>query len=244
MKVLILAAGNSKRLRPLTNDIPKTLLELKNGCKMLDHILDNCYQNNLKDFYLVTGHGHQKIKAHMAAYTAEKKDVSYQFIYNKEYDTKGNIYSFYLAQKAINDDYILIHSDVIFHPRILAKVLSHPQRNVIAVDDIKNLSEEEMKVLVRKDNTIKKIHKSLNPKEAHGEHIGVSKISAQYKDRLLKAIEDTLALNEQVYYEDSLQKLIDDNIPFYSVSTEGLPCMEIDTHEDLLKAKKLIKLCQ
>lgn len=211
---------------------------------MLDYILANCYQNNLKDFYLVTGHGHEKVKAHMAAFSAKNQGVTCEFIYNEEYGTKGNIYSFYLAQKALDDDYILIHSDVIFHPDILKEVLAHPEKNAMAVDDVKKLGEEEMKVLVSKDKKITKIHKSIDPKKAHGEHIGVSKISNVYKDRLLKSIEDTLALDEQVYYEDSLQKLIDNNIPFYSVSTKGLPCMEIDTHEDLAKAKELIKLCR
>ena len=243
MKVLILAAGTSNRLRPLTTEVPKTLLALNDGMKMIDHILANCYRHDLKEFYFVTGHGHEHVKKHVENFMQKKGDATSEFIYNSEYSTKGNIHSFYLAQKAIHEDYICIHSDVIFHHDILAAVLNHPEKNVMAVDDQKELGLEEMKVVIDKDDKITKIHKSLNPVEAHGEHIGVSKISKNIREKLLSAIEETLAENDQVYYEDSLQKLINQNVPFHFVSTNGRPCMEIDTHEDLAKAKKLIKLC-
>lgn len=243
MKVLILAAGTSNRLRPLTVAVPKTLLPINDNLKMIDHILDNCYKNNLKDFYFVTGHGHEHVKKHVEFYSQKKGDVSSQFIYNAEYSSKGNIYSFYLAQKAITDDYILIHSDVIFHADILADVIKHSEKNVLAVDDSKDLGLEEMKVELDENRQIKKIHKTLDPVSAYGEHIGVSKISKEIRGKLLTAIEETLANNDKVYYEDSLQKLIDQNIPFHHVSTKNRPCMEIDTHEDLNKAKELIKLC-
>jgi len=244
MKVLILAAGTSSRLKPLTKLVPKTLLPLSDDQTMIDYILNNCYQNNLKDFYFVTGHGHEQVKKHIANFSREKKDVSCKLIYNTEYGSKGNIYSFYLAQKAISDDYILIHSDVIFHPEILRDVLNYPEKNAMAVDDVKQLGVEEMKVTLNEKKQIQKIHKALKPEEAHGEHIGVFKISKEVKEKLLAAIEETLVENDQVYYEDSIQKLINQNIPFYPVSTKGRPCMEIDTHEDLAKAKEIIKLCQ
>ena len=241
MKVLILAAGTSSRLRPLTEQVPKTLLELSEDLKMLDHILDNCYQHGLKDFYLVTGHGHEHVKKNLEDFSDNKKNVNYELVYNPEYATKGNIYSFYLGHNAIDGDYILIHSDVIFHPDILKYIIEHPEKNVMAVDDTKKLSEEEMKVYVDDNKRVNKIHKTLDPADSHGEHIGVSKISGDIKNDLTKSIEDVLSKDEQVFYEDSIQHLIDNKkVPFHSASTKGLPAMEIDTHEDLAEAKEMI----
>ena len=244
MKVLILAAGTSSRLRPLTEQVPKTLLELEDNFKMIDCILHNCYQHDLKDFHIVTGHGHDQIQTHLENFSQSKKDVSYDITFNPEYDTKGNIYSFYLGHQALDQDYILIHSDTIFHPEIIKYILDHPEQNVMAVDDAKELSDEEMKIYQHDGSRVKKVNKALDPQKAVGEHIGVFKISKNIKQDLTKAIEEVLEKDDSAYYEDSIQVLIDRNIPFHWASTRGLPCMEIDTHEDLQQAKQLIKKCR
>ena len=67
-----------------------------------------------------------------------------------------------MALQKINDDFILINSDTIFHSDILKNLLEHNEANVLAVDDLKKLSNEEMKV-IHQNQQIKKIHKSLNP---------------------------------------------------------------------------------
>lgn len=239
MKAIILAAGSSNRLRPLTEKIPKTLLDLASNLKIIDSIIENCRQHNIRDFYVVTGHGHEKLKLHL-----EKYDLNFQLIYNAEYADKGNIYSYYLALQKIDDDFILINSDTIFHSDILKNLLEHEKSNVLAVDDVKTLGSEEMKI-IHQNQEIKKIHKSLNPEQSHGEYIGIAKLSKKNKQDLIKATEEMLEEDDSLYYEDALQRAIDNNLLIHAVSTNGLPCMEIDTPEDLANAKKLIsQICQ
>ena len=242
MKALILAAGSGNRLRPLTEKIPKTLLELAENIKILDIIMKNCLQHNIRDFCIVTGHGHEALKMHLEKY--KQDNINFELIYNAEYANKGNIYSYYLALQKIDDDYILINSDTIFHADILKNLLAHNSQNALAIDDTKKLSTEEMKV-IHKNKKIEKIHKSLAPETAHGEYIGVAKFSQHAKKNLLRAFEEVLAQDDSLYYEDALQKAIDNNLLIQVVSTNGLPCMEIDTHEDLANAKKLMpQICQ
>lgn len=239
MKALILAAGCSNRLKPLTEKIPKTLLALNENTKIIDCIIENCLQHNIRDFYIVTGHGHKELELHLKKY-----DLNFEFIHNPEYAHKGNVYSYYLGLQKIDDDYILINSDTIFHADILKNLLADAAQNALSIDDVKELSAEEMKI-IHDNKRINKIHKTLAPKNAHGEYIGVAKFSHQAKNNLLQAVEEILKSDDSLYYEDALQKAIDNNLIITAVSTSGLPCMEIDTPEDLAKAKKLIaQICQ
>lgn len=264
MQALILAAGISRRLLPLTNKIPKTLIKLE-GQEILGHIFDWCKKCGIKKFNIVTGHGENYIKEFVKNYQKQliqnsntqqgvykfcqgkrvrQSDLKFNFIYNPKYKKWGNIYSMYAAKDIFSEDFILINSDVIFKKEILKKLLISPYQNALLIDDYKTLGDEEMKVYVNGDSSIYKIHKKLDPKKSNGEYIGILKISSSIKNQLIRVLEKQLRKDPLVYYEDALQILMDEKALFYKVSTDGLPCMEIDTHEDLEKAKKLIKQCQ
>jgi choline kinase len=277
MQVLILAAGISKRLLPLTARKPKTLIKLQNQ-EILGYIFDWCIACAIKKFNIVTGHGEDYIKEFVKEYQkkfsthstgsgqtgsnnnfqyassdpelvegesrSNTRDLTFNFIYNPKYNEWGNIYSMYVAKDVFSEDFILINSDVIFKKEILRELLNSSHQNAMLIDDYKTLGEEEMKVYVDSQERIKKIHKKLDPKKSQGEYIGILKISASIKNQLILALERQLKIDNSVYYEDALQILMNENVPIYKVSTKGLPCMEIDTHEDLEKAKELIKKCK
>ena len=55
MKAIILAAGQGTRLRPLTNDKPKCLVELANK-PLLDHQLSVLRYTGINDIHVVAGY--------------------------------------------------------------------------------------------------------------------------------------------------------------------------------------------
>ncbi len=69
MEVVILAAGQGTRLRPLTHDRPKGLL-LVAGRPILQHLLDNLAKLGVKDATIVVGHGHERLRAFLGDGTA------------------------------------------------------------------------------------------------------------------------------------------------------------------------------
>ncbi|MFH1781406.1 MAG: phosphocholine cytidylyltransferase family protein [Patescibacteria group bacterium] len=240
MHTIILAAGQGSRLAPLCEDIPKTLLELDEKT-ILQHIFQVCIDCGIYDYSIVTGHGHSEVDTFLADFLIQQPDIRVDMIYNDEYLNKGNIYSYYKAKHLFDDDHIIINSDTIFHRNILDDLIAHPEKNVMAVDDKKALSEEEMKILLDENNQIKKIHKSINPTEAVGEYIGIMKIGKEHASQIIEALEKTMAVDDSLYYEDGLQKAIEMGMPMHMQSTKGLPTMEIDTHEDLDEARNLIE---
>ena len=60
LTVLILCGGKGLRLRPLTNELPKPLIKIKNKT-ILENIIDYLKKNGLKDFIIATGYKHQII---------------------------------------------------------------------------------------------------------------------------------------------------------------------------------------
>lgn len=239
-RTIIMAAGTSERLRPLTEHVPKTLLRLGEKT-ILEHILDTSYSVGLRHFDIVTGHGHTAIEQAAGEYRELHPDVHINLIYNDQYSTSGNVVSMLYAKEAFDDDFILVNSDTIFHRDILERLVQSKHANVMVVDDYKTLSDEEMKVHVDANQNITHIHKSLDPDEAYGEYIGVLKLSKGIKHQLLQSLDATIAADNSVYYEDALQHMITHHeIDVKPLSTNGQPAMEIDTHEDLATAAELI----
>lgn len=240
MRVIILAGGKSKRLKPLTNLIPKTLLPL-NERTILDYILDAVRKNGLTEIYLITGFGHEAVAEFAQKYMDVYPEMNINLVYHDSFETTGNLVGFQYGQHLFDKDTILINSDTIFHADILKKLLESIHPNAMVIDDYKKLGEEEMKVFVDKEGTITRIHKSLPPDTADGEYVGILKFSKEVQDQLFDGIEKMIQEDDTAYYEDGIQKMIDHhNIPVKKVSTDGLPVMEIDTHEDLAEAKQLI----
>lgn len=241
MRVVIPAAGESRRLRPLTNQFPKTLLSVGEK-SILHHIVEACAANGLTDFHLLVGHGAEQVIEYCEQLrtdlSSDYPGITFQFIQVPDYQTKGNIWSVFQASPLFDEDFILVNSDTLVHPDIIKSLLDSPEPRVLAVDDGKKLGEEEMKVIVE-DGVIKQIHKSLDPETAHGEYIGAMKISGGAQAQLRQAFEEKIAENSSLYYEDALQQAFNAGLAFGMISTNGLPNMEIDTPEDLKNAEQV-----
>lgn len=110
----------------------------------------------------------------------------------------------------------------------------------ISVDLREDLGEEEMKVVIRGDRVIK-ISKKIDPKIAHGEYIGITKVTEKSVDELKNAVSETLSIyGKGVFYEHAFQKLIDNGGIINYAPTSGLPWTEIDDMDDLIYAKKVV----
>lgn len=241
MKAIIIAGGESKRLRPATENIPKTLLKLDEKI-ILEHILDAVRESGIGDVVILTGHGHDYVNGFAQLHNEHYPDTQLNIQYIDNYSDYGNVIALRAAHDLFAGDNVIINSDTIFHPDILKKLLAADEPYAMAIDDHKTLGEEEMKVHVDEDNHITRIHKSLEPETAHGEYVGVLKFSSGLQEPLALSTEAMIGEDPSVYYEDAIQRMIDDHaVKVKSISTDGLPVIEIDTHEELEQARDIIK---
>ena len=111
-RAIIMAAGLGNRMRPITNTIPKPLVQVR-GHRMIDTIISALHQNGIWEIYVVVGH----LKEAFASLPAEHPGLT--LIENPDYLTCNNISSLYYARAHLEDVVILDGDQLIRDPAIL-----------------------------------------------------------------------------------------------------------------------------
>ncbi len=236
MRALILAAGFASRLRPLTDSIPKCLLEI-GGQAILGRMLQYLFDHGIREVGIVTGYRASQITDYIIR---EFPRVDVTFLHNNVYQTTNNIYSLYLARQfALDHDIYLLDSDIIFDRRILELLNEYPRPDCLAMRSYGPIGEEEMKVTTGVDGRIVDISKRIPPEEASGESIGVEKFSAGFMNRLFSVLTDMIENQGQSdqFYEEAFKRVIDQGHPLFAVDVGQFRCVEVDTLDDLQHAE-------
>lgn len=110
---VILAAGMGTRLREVHADKPKGLLEL-DGHALVEWSLLRLERAGISDVVIVTGYG-----AEHYASLATRFDGLVRLVHNPDYANSGSMYSLWSARAAIDDDFLLLESDLIYEQRAL-----------------------------------------------------------------------------------------------------------------------------
>jgi len=229
MKAIILAAGDSKRLRPLTDEMPKCLLEI-GGQSILDYQIRALMDNCVTEVTVVVGYLAEKIMRHL---TLEYPAIRFKFIYNPIYSNTNTVYSLWLASHEMDCDFLYFNADVLMDKRIIKKLIDCKYDNCLTINP-QRCGDEEVKVMV-KNNLISDIGKELEPNVCYGEFMGIAKFSnelnREFKNRLNKIINEGKV---NAFFELALKELISETkSKLGMLDIQDLPCIEIDTPEDL-----------
>lgn len=119
MKALILAAGYGKRLRPITDRIPKSMVEV-NGIPLLMNALNNLTELGINHIGIVIGHMADYIRNAIGS-RFNGADITYYE--NERYLETNNIYSLYKALDFFDDDSLMLECDIFYHAELLRKLL-------------------------------------------------------------------------------------------------------------------------
>ena len=238
MKAVILAAGVGSRIRPLTDNCPKTLLKVRENTileMMISHI-QNC---GINEIVFVLGYLHEQIKDYVKT---KFPDLNAYFVINDKYIETNTGFSLMLAMDLIKGStFVKFDADIVFDKEILKKLIECEYANCLCVDKSINLDAEEIKVTIDDQNRILKANKAVHPKDAVGESVGIEKIDAETAMLLFAELKIMMkeGQNHQEYYEAAYEKLIKKNVPFYALDISGLKWTEIDTKEDFITAEKI-----
>lgn len=234
MTAVILAAGIASRLRPLTNNLPKSLIAI-GGKALLQRNLESLQRHGIERCIIVTGFLHAMIESFVRS-LALRMEIA--FIHNPIFERTNNNYSLWLARPALDgENILLLDADILFDARILATLLASRHDDALIMRASDQLGQEEIKCELDSDGVVLKIGKHLDPKSAAGESLGIEKFSAATTRALFDVLARRHVINE--FYEASFQEVIDGGAKIYAVETGGHPCMEIDTPEDLVAAEEL-----
>ncbi|WP_018962916.1 NTP transferase domain-containing protein [Coprothermobacter platensis] len=231
MKFVILAAGEGKRLKPLTEDRPKAMVEVL-GKPLVQWQIESLQRAgaNSHDIAVVGGFGYDVLKQFLLG-----KDV--QILYNPYWSVANNVLTVYHAFQQIDDDIAIINSDVIAQDNVYG-LLTPSTEPYAVVDGTVKAAEEEMKVKLENDKIVV-FSKFIDPLESAGEYIGFSFIPRRLRSKMLSIIEGMWNRGEvQKWYEDAFNILCQSH-PMLPIFCDGLLWTEIDTHEDLERAKHI-----
>ena len=147
-----------------------------------------------------------------------------------------------LTKDVIRDSaFVKFDADVVFDKEILKNLIACEHENCLCIDKNISLNVEEIKVIINDKNRVLNVSKTVNPKDAVGESIGIEKINSETANLLFAELKTMMKdrKNYQEYYEGAYERLIKKNVPFYALDISGLKWTEIDTKEDFIKAESI-----
>ncbi len=236
-KAVLLAAGVGSRIRPLTNNSPKSLLDVA-GKSILSRMLENVQAAGMTDVVVITGYLESQIKAFISS---NFPDLNVVYKRNDKYEETNTGYSLLQTREFVEGyDFVKFDADVVFEKAILEKLLAS-QVSALCIDRNIHLEAEEVKVITDQNGKVLEVGKKLDPHKANGESIGIEKITADAGRVLFEELESLLKdeKNWQEYYDDSYTTLVNKGVPFEAVDITGLKWIEIDTHQDYIRAQEL-----
>jgi len=235
MIAVILAAGMGQRLMPLTRDKPKTLLEI-NNTTIIERIVINCLNNQIKEYLVVVGHNKEKV-AKECDRLAQKYDITFSVVENQDYNKTNTGVSTYLAvQKLKNKDFLIINGDNVFDEKIIENLLKSKSTAMI-IDNYKQLNKESFKISIE-GSTIKDMGKQIDIESSSGEFIGISKVASADVELFGQILSKLTQEDPQQYYDIAYVNLSrKSKVDF--VYTNGLKWTEIDDIDDFNYAKSV-----
>ncbi|MDC1450334.1 phosphocholine cytidylyltransferase family protein [Candidatus Thioglobus sp.] len=243
-KVILLVAGEGKRLRPFTLDRPKCMVEV-DGISLIDRQLSILKSADLDNIVMIGGY-----KSHML----NIKEITLKK--NPRYYETNMLWTLFSAEEELDQEVIISYGDIVYSQENLQALLNSEadisttidknweeywrERNDNPLDDAETLK-------LREDGSISEIgQKPQSLNEIEGQYMGLMKFSIegvmQLREMFHRAKKDESILGkplENAYMTDILQALIKEGKMIFGVPVYG-GWIEVDTVSDL-RSPYLIK---
>jgi choline kinase len=242
VKAIIFAAGMSSRLEELTKSLPKSCLEIDSGVTMIERNLLLLKQNGFSAVTIITGHAAEAFDSIIEKYKNQFENLN--TILNDTYKEKNNIYTGFLTKTVLDDQTLILNSDLVIAEKIIQiakEKMQSSSDSFMLIDDHNKVDEESMKVYVDTENKITRVNKALELEKSLGEYIGALRLSSADIPKFFASTEKILNAKEfNLYYEDAIDRASKE-MNVFALSTQGALWTEIDTKEDYANAKDFAK---
>ena len=242
---MVLAAGAGRRLQPWTETVPKTLVPVDGDRTILDVSLANFATVGLTDVVLVVGYKAEAVRERQAE-LEERHGVRLELVFNDKAEEWNNAYSLWCAREHFERGIVMVNGDTIAPVSVTEALLDATGRGddlVIAIDDVKALAHEEMKVHISDGGLMTRINKALDPSDAQGEYIGLTLIEPHASAALADALQATFERDPHLYYEDGFQELANRGGRVGVAPIGDVDWVEVDDHADLARAREVACRC-
>ncbi len=241
MQAIILAAGMGKRLKELTRNNTKCMVEV-NGVTLIERMLRQIDSKGLDKIIMVVGYECQKLMDYISTLDINTEIV---FVENPVYDKTNNIYSLALAKDyLLADDTLLFESDLIFEDSLIDLLLDDERPTLTLVDKYESWMDGTCVTLCGDDivSFIPGKQFDYEDIDSYYKTVNIYKFGKEFSEThyvpFLEAYTKALGNNE--YYEQVLKVItMLDNPAIKAKRLEGQLWYEIDDIQDLDIASSL-----
>lgn len=238
MHVIILAAGRGNRLAQHNPDgRPKCLMEF-GGTSLLARHLHLLYRLGIQQTDLVVGYEADRIIEHIATLDS-RPDVAFHF--NPRFE-QGSVLSLLAARETLGSGraVMVMDADVLYHPGILQQLFETKKENCYLMDQDSMLDDEAVKIAVH-NGLVVEFRKQLTEAvswDQLGESVGFFRFGPACAATIAEECNrfKTEGLGDAPYEEALRNVLLAGAGSFGFEDVTGLPWIEIDYHEDVVRA--------
>jgi choline kinase len=239
VRVIILAAGQGKRLLPLTAEVPKALLDI-GGKPLIERQIEAFAACGVKDFVVVTGYASARMEEALQAISARHSAVVTP-VYNPFYAVADNLASCWLARGEMNRDFVQVNGDNVFRSDLVDRLLAAPKEQASVAINVKgSYDADDMKVMMDRGR-LTEVGKTLPVDSVNAEAIGFYMFRGAgvkaYRDELELAMRDPQGLKR--WFPSAVGSLAK-KMPIATVEITGLRWAEVDFPADLTHARQLV----
>ena len=238
----MLVAGVGRRLGPGLNQEPKVLLEFGGQSLLARHlaILDRL---GVREIAFATGYREPSFRR---ALEAIDHGLAVEARRNEDFES-GSIASLWAMRDFLEDgrDVLLMDGDVLYDAEILARLIEAPEPNALVYDRDYEAGEEPVKVCFAGGRIVDFHKRPRAPHDASGEWIGFVRLGPDAARALVALAGGYIDRGaRETMYEEALRDLIvSGTIDLAPVDVTGLPWIEIDTPEDVTRAREQVLPC-
>lgn len=244
MKAIILAAGEGKRLRPLTIEIPKCMVRY-NDKPIIDYIIEVMHKCNIDDIAVINGYKKDILEEHL-------KNQNLTFFNNNDFDKTNMVSTLFCAQDFMDDDLVISYADIVYDEEVLASLLKSKADLSVVVDRkwkelwsqrMENPLDDAETLKIKNGKIIELGKKPITYDDIEGQYIGLIKISSKIIKNVINFYE-SLDMKKNydgkdfsnMYMTSFIQMIIDHLHDVEPVFIDG-GWVEIDCVEDLSVSK-------
>jgi choline kinase len=254
-RAIVIAAGMGRRLAPFTDSMPKTLVPVR-GKPMLVRALEAFRAHGVDDIVVIRGYKADVLEARKA-----ELGPGVRFVDNLEFATNNILQSLFMARDAMAGPLLLTYADIVFAHDVVSTLMAAPPDALVVDRDFRDiyvgrdqhpLGEGEV-CSVDARGVITAVGKRAVPSDtAHGEFIGLAKLSAAGVARLVDTYDRRareLGQTPQApygrntwrgaYLTDLFEDAIAGGLELVSADIHGR-WREIDTTQDLERAEQAV----
>lgn len=233
-----MAAGLGSRFGIYTEDRPKGFIEV-GGVAMIERSIKILIDCGVKRIVIGTGYMKEVFEKLASDFTNEFKDVKILTCFSPRYAETNSMYTLYNMRHLIEEDYLLLESDLIFEEKAIKSIITDEHPDIMLTTPV-NKFQDQYYVEYNKDGWLTNCSVNKDEVNTNSELVGIHKLSKDFSDILIAEYNKVVNEKPKLGYEFALLDTAQRFRKMYVLNIPGLLWYEIDDPADKKYAEEYI----